>query len=209
MKQVCRHCGEEKPLNAFRKNRNCKTGYERTCLDCTRLRSIEYRSREIDPASIPDFLICNSCRLEKPKDRYSKSAGSKYGLRRVCKSCEAERKRAWESTEAGRLTRQRAERRRAEAVKSDPDKRSRYKTRRKIASAKYGRRPEVRDRQRQQLVEWRERNPVKRALQLVKRAARKRGEDPGDYPVELLEARAIHNLIKRTVSKENLDEKRD
>lgn len=36
--RVCKKCGEEKTLDSFTKNKNCKYGREHTCLKCTLIR---------------------------------------------------------------------------------------------------------------------------------------------------------------------------
>ena len=35
---LCKHCGVDKPIEDFKKNKICKSGYEGTCKACTQLR---------------------------------------------------------------------------------------------------------------------------------------------------------------------------
>lgn len=45
MEKICRKCGETKLLVDFKKNKNCKDGYEHTCLVCFRNRQKAWETK--------------------------------------------------------------------------------------------------------------------------------------------------------------------
>lgn len=45
--RVCNHCKQTKLLSYFGKNRSYSTGYTKTCLECGRIRSRQYRKRNL------------------------------------------------------------------------------------------------------------------------------------------------------------------
>lgn len=45
MNRICKKCGENKSLLDFKPNKNCKLGYEHTCLVCFRLRQKNWENK--------------------------------------------------------------------------------------------------------------------------------------------------------------------
>lgn len=79
--KTCNFCGNEKPLEAFRKNVTSPDGRRGTCTDCLKLKTAIRRGVATGKK------ICIHCKEDKELTAFHKHDETKDGYSTICKSC--------------------------------------------------------------------------------------------------------------------------
>lgn len=85
--KVCKHCNQEKTLDNFYRNSNCKDNHDTVCKQC---RQKEERNKRVNNQKVlPEngVKICSKCEKELSLDHFVKDKWSKDGYKSVCKEC--------------------------------------------------------------------------------------------------------------------------
>jgi hypothetical protein len=82
----CRTCGEEKPLRAYYKQRNCAEVYRLDCIPCVAAANKRRRDQE-RKASTPQRRRCQNCRKRRPMAEFAREARGHEEQVAVCQAC--------------------------------------------------------------------------------------------------------------------------
>jgi hypothetical protein len=93
MKKICNHCGEEKDILAFGKNKANKDGYNNRCKDCINAKKRKRKSPKDFPNPKTGYKFCLDCGKEKLIEEFIKDKSKKDGHRNRCKVCDNLKKR--------------------------------------------------------------------------------------------------------------------
>jgi hypothetical protein len=93
--KFCSKCGSEKPKEAFKPNKNIKSGLDSWCRDCHKQASYEQaeKYRELHPkpqAQKEGHKICSKCKTERPFDDFKLKFNKKKGIFKMdswCQQC--------------------------------------------------------------------------------------------------------------------------
>jgi len=90
--KVCKRCKLEKPTSEFTKNINEKDKYDRYCKLCKKELNKEHRKKnELSIKNgkiiVPNFKVCNKCKIEKQIYEFHNNSGSRDGKQSICIQC--------------------------------------------------------------------------------------------------------------------------
>ena len=108
---LCKKCGVDKPIEQFKKNKNCKTGYEYTCKECTQKRQKKWEHENITRHRE------NQSRWRSENLEQYKEKKSEWYLRNKDKGCEQAKKFAKDNPDWKRSA---TAKRRAQKLKAIP-----------------------------------------------------------------------------------------
>jgi len=87
MVKKCSHCGIEKPLDDFFKDKNTPTGRAYRCKPCNSLYAKSMRERHMGHGVVVTEKHCFQCGVTRPASEFYKCPGSTTGLRPECIPC--------------------------------------------------------------------------------------------------------------------------
>jgi superfamily II helicase len=84
--RVCKRCGEEKPIEKFRRSSRQKGGRQIVCGSCRTERTAEITaSIDFGPAR-----VCKRCGVEKPAEEFYRHKANRGGRAHLCPPCTTE-----------------------------------------------------------------------------------------------------------------------
>lgn len=88
--RICKICKKEKPLEAFKKNKNSKNGYENCCKDCFNEKERKRYTKRKSPIQ-NGTITCRRCKTTKNITEFNTDKKVIDGRRKICKTCDNKR----------------------------------------------------------------------------------------------------------------------
>src|SRR3990167_10450246 len=101
-RKVCKKCGEEKELDEFVMNKECRNGRAGTCKRCNYQYAIQWQQnngklRLSGIYEIPASKVCARCGEEKNIGEFGREKGNRDGCDGICKQCNQVSRKAYHS----------------------------------------------------------------------------------------------------------------